>query len=68
MIETATDIKYLPRNTTYHIVKHSVSIKTEGGWKEGFLYCADHKLSDTSVKFYTRPYEMFDESKWEILK
>lgn len=68
MIETATKIKYLPRNTTYRIMNHNVYIKTENGWKDGCLYCEDRKSYDKNVKLYTRPYTWFDKNKWEILK
>ncbi len=62
---SANLLRYIPRNTVYVVLQHSLLIKTESGWQEG---CSYQKLDDTSSQIYTRPYSMFTESKWEVVE
>lgn len=63
-ITTATKLHYAPRDTNYIVLHHNVKIKNSSGdWKVGCVY------QDTSSQaIYTRPYEMFDMDKWNILE
>lgn len=79
-LNKARVLHYKPRNTHYYVVHHDVQIKQipsfldtlvsklkfikqQPSWITGCVYRCSR-----SGKLYTRPYEMFDESNWEILK
>jgi len=63
-ITTATKLHYLPRDTVYLISHHGVKIKDSSGeWKLGCVY-----QDVSSQETYTRPYEMFDMDKWNIIE
>jgi len=66
-IPDATRIKYIPRSSTYTILHHDVMIKVscsdkEPSWMNGCIY-----RDEASHKIYSRPYEWFSSSKWEII-
>lgn len=61
-IPDAKRIHYIPRNTTYRVLKHNISIKTESGWVNGCLY-----QDESSGKSYCRPYHLFDD-RWTVVE
>ena len=66
-ITTATNLHYLPRDTTYVVLHHNVMMKVRDtgvfNWSMGCVY------QDTSSQaIYSRPYEMFNMGKWIIIK
>jgi len=65
-INKARVLLYKPRNTEYRVLHHDIKIKQpNGSWELGCLYVS-RGLNFSAL--YTRPYEMFDTEKWEILK
>jgi len=79
-INKARVLLYKPRNTQYRVLHHGVPIKQRIGLLE-FVFAKLKLLPEqsswlngcvyqdvNSLKMYTRPYEMFDTEKWEILK
>lgn len=65
-LNKARVLLYKPRNTQYRVLHHDIKIKQpDGSWELGCMYTS--RLTDDDSP-YTRPYNMFNESKWEILK
>lgn len=61
-ITLATKLYYLPRGSFYEVLHHCVKIKSPcGEWKLGCVY----KCTDDN-QIYSRPYDMFDTTKWMI--
>ena len=63
-ITTARVLHYKPRNTDYRVLHHNVKIKSsDGSWMFGCVY---QDIDEGNI--YTRPYSMFNLSKWKILE